>query len=64
MLVTMEAFLACQQMLMDHRLTTNERDAAGIAIQAYRTGRRVDHHVAGVLAGYAGRVMQQDQWGK
>lgn len=64
MRVTFDTFVCCQHIVQDAAATTNEFDAAGLAIQAYRLNGTIDHHVAGVLIGYAQRHQQQDRWGK
>lgn len=64
--VTLTLFVSLQAMAQDPSLTTNERDAAAIAITAYRINQPIDQHVASVLAGYGQRqnAFTQNRYGK
>jgi hypothetical protein len=62
--VSDDAFAACQAILQGDAVDKRTRDAAIECIDAHRKGLGVDAHVAGVLAKHAGRMGQQNRWGR
>ena len=62
--VTQDAVAACQAILQGDAVDKRTRDAAVECVDAHRRGVGVDAHVAGVLAKHAGRMGQQDRWGR
>jgi hypothetical protein len=55
-----KVMMECRAILMDETATRDEQFAA----QTVLCGRKVDQHIASVLAGYAARQQRVNKYGK
>lgn len=62
--ITAALVVACQAMLQDPGITSQERDAASITLTLHSESKPVDEHVASVLMSYAQRQGKQNRYGK